>query len=359
MPVFQQLYKDFQFASRDYKKEINFIHNSTRIKLSYGIGGIHSVNNNEIYESNNISIVITSDVSSLYPNLIINYDLIRQHIVLEQYKKIKVERMIAKRTGDKAKDATYKLILNSTSGLLDNQHSWLYYPEGAMKMRLMGQLVMTKVIEELAINGFQVVSANTDGVEVIVNRDREAEYYDIVNSVGKFFRLDFEHDIYKKIVYKNVNNYVAANAQGKIKIKGSTFITEPNLGDSCNHLIVSKALVEYFTKGTDIEEFIKTKSHHIYDYCLSKKVDKTYQVVWGNEVLPQRLNRFYVSTKGRNLFKRKEGKDTHILKGWGVQIYNKHSDNQEHSIDYRFYISEARKIINELETANYTQLKLF
>lgn len=358
LPVFQELYRDFQSASRDYKKEIVFIHNSTRIKLSYGIGGIHSVNNDEIYESDDNSIIITSDVSSLYPNLIINYDLIRQHIVLEQYKKIKVERMIAKKTGNKPKDATYKLILNSTSGLLDNQHSWLYYPEGAMKLRIMGQLVMTKVIEELAINNFRVVSANTDGVEVIVTRSREAEYYDIVNSVGKFFNLDFEHDIYKKIVYKNVNNYVAVNTQDKIKVKGSTFITTPNLGDSCNHLIVSKALVEYFTKGTDIETFIK-QDHHIYDYCLSKKVDKTYQVVWGNQVLPQRLNRFYVSTRGRNLFKRKEGKDTHILKGWGVQIYNEHSDNQEHSIDYRFYISEARKIISELETANYTQLKLF
>lgn len=365
LPVFQELYTEFKTANkiqnRTYHKDIAFIHKNTAIKLSYGIGGIHSVNNNEIYETDDNNLVITSDVASLYPNLIINYQLIRQTEVLQQYSALKVERMIAKKQGDKSKDATFKLILNSTSGLLDNQHSWLYYPQGAMKLRIMGQLVMTKAIEELADTGFKVVSANTDGIEVIVARDREQEYYNIVDNVGKFFNLDFEHDVYKKIVYKNINNYVAVNQDNKIKVKGSTFISEPNLGDSCDHLIISKALQEYFANGVNPEEYIKRANHHIFDFCLSKKVDRSYTVVHGDTALPQRLNRFYVSTKGKYLYKRREDKLTHMLKGWGVEIYNNHVSKpiSEYNIDYRFYISETRKIISEIEIPNITQLQLF
>ena len=81
--------------------------------------------------------------------------------MLQQYLNVKTERIIAKKAKDKAKDTFLKLILNSTSGLLDNQHSWLYFPEGAMRLRLIGQLFLTKTIEVCIINKWQVVSANT------------------------------------------------------------------------------------------------------------------------------------------------------------------------------------------------------
>jgi hypothetical protein len=299
--------------------------------------------------------------ASLYPNLIINYNCVKQPEVLDIYSKTKDERMIAKRTGDHGKNATYKLILNSTSGLIDNKHSWLYYPGGAMKMRLMGQLIMTKTMEEVALAGFRVVSLNTDGSEVIVERDRLEEYYKIVDNVGKQFNLEFEHEIYKKIVYKNVNSYVAVKDNGKIKQKGAFFITNPNIGDSCNHLIIQKALIEYFVNGVKPEDYITRKGHHIYDFCLSKKVDRSYKVVFGDKILPQRLNRFYVSKKGKYIYKRRKNKNTNILKDWGVQIYNNHVDKPitEYNIDYRFYIHQVNKVIQEIELPNKIQLQLF
>jgi hypothetical protein len=56
------LVEEMQQYGREFKKEIPYICNNTRIKLSYGVGGIHSVNDNEIYESNNKEVVVTSDV---------------------------------------------------------------------------------------------------------------------------------------------------------------------------------------------------------------------------------------------------------------------------------------------------------
>jgi hypothetical protein len=362
--IFQDLYNDFTIATRDFKRKIPYIQNNTRVKLSYGIGGIHSENFNEIYESNKDELVVTSDVASLYPNLIINYKLIRYPIVLKRYTEIKDERIIAKRERNHNKNVTYKLVLNSVSGLLDNKYSWLYYPEGAMKMRIMGQLIMSKAIEEVALAGFRVVSANTDGIEVIVPKSKLEEYYTIVDTVGTQFNLDFEHEIYKKIVYKSVNEYIAITQSGSIKVKGSAFITEPNLGDSCNHLIIPKALQAYFKDGIKPKTFITKSDHNILDFCLSKKVDKSYKVKHKGQFLPQRLNRFFVSKNGGYLYKHRKNKDTHMLKGWGVEIYNNHNISSEETIsdkniDYTFYISETNKLISELETPNYIQQTLF
>lgn len=358
LPQFKELYKEMCVADRSFKKTILLNHKNTSIRIDYGVGGVHSHNKNEMYESTEKELVYTSDVGSLYPNLILNYKAIRQPVVLKQYGKIKDERMIAKRTGDKNKNVTFKLILNSTSGLLDSKYSWLYYPEGAMKMRLMGQLIMTKTVEELVLKGFKVVSINTDGCECIVRKEREQEYLSIVNNVGKSLDLEFEHEVYSKIVYSNINNYVAVGADGSLKQKGRTFITEPNLGDSCNHLIIPKALIEYFTKGTKPEEFIK-ECTNIFDFCISMKSSKKFTVYWNNQK-QQRLNRFFVSKSGKYIYKSEDGKKMkNMLKGWAVQLYNNHieQDISNYNIDYSFYISQTRKWISEIERHN--QLTLF
>lgn len=159
--VFQDMFQRWLESYDTVSDEFIFNEGLTELTLTYGIGGLHSVNENEKYYSNDTHIVKTSDVASLYPNLIINYKCIRFPEVLKKYKEVKDERIIAKRTGEKSKDALFKLILNSISGMLDNKYSWLYFPEGALRMRLIGQLILTKFIEKCALSGWKVVSANT------------------------------------------------------------------------------------------------------------------------------------------------------------------------------------------------------
>ncbi len=359
LPIFQELYQDMCKASRDFKKEVVLIHNNTSIKISYGIGGIHSVNNNESYAESDTELVLTSDVASMYPNLIVNYELIRYPIILEKYKQVKADRIEAKKSGNKSKDSLLKLILNSTSGLIDNQHSWLYYPEGAMKLRLMGQLVLTVVIERLVIKGYKVISANTDGIEVVVPKDREQEYYSIVDKVGEEFDLIFEHEAYKKIIYQNVNSYLALTASGKLKQKG-LFVEKPDLTNSVDFLVIPKALKAYYIDSTAVEDFIRNHGE-IYDFCCSKKVDKSYDVIWttpeGKTLKQQRLNRFYASTKGGYILKHRDDSSSHILKASGVMIYNNKTEDFPDDVNYLFYINQVNTIIRELE--NNGQLLLF
>lgn len=359
LDCFKTVYNEMCNAFDSYSKEVILLQGKTKLKITYGKGGIHSVNKNEAYYEDENNTIITSDIASLYPNFIINNALFRFKQVLDIYTKVKSDRIEAKRNKDKSKDALLKLILNSTSGLIDNEHSWLYYPEGAMKLRLGGQLVLTLAIERLALADFQVISANTDGIECIVPKDREQEYYDIVNQVGKEFSLDFEHEKYKKIIYQNVNSYIA-QTESKIKQKGQ-FVEKPELTNSVDYLIIPKALKAYYIDNIPVDKFVR-EHKNILDFCCSQKVDKSYHIVWTDSSFvskkQQRLNRFYASTKGGYIYKCRNNKQSHLLKESGVQIYNNHNNKDfPNDVNYRFYISEINKIINQINRNN--QIDLF
>lgn len=332
-----------------FKVDKIIIKNNTKLKLSYGIGGLHSVNDNEIHTANDEYCIITSDVASLYPTLIENYNCLPFPEVQEAYSDKKVQRFKHKK--GTTENLFYKLILNSVSGHLDQEYSWLYYPQGAMKMRLMGQLILTKLIDLCIESSFQVISANTDGIEVRLKRSDLDIYYSLIKQVEEQFNLSFEHDFYKKIVYLNVNSYMAITESGKIKQKGD-FVTNPSLGNSVDFLVIPKALNAYFQDSIPIDMFIKTNKQ-IYDFCASKKISKTFTVLHnGNKV--QNLNRFYASKKGAYSYKRKGQSEHHVLKDSSVIIYNNHVEEFPNNIDYQFYISKTQKIIDMLQPKQLT-----
>lgn len=305
---------------------------------------------------------MTSDFESLYPNLIINYNCIRFPEVLKRYSEIKDERVEAKINGDRTKNLFSKRILNSTSGLLDNEYSWLYHPENALKMRLIGQLILTKLVEECILHNWQVISANTDGIEAIVPKQEIDLYQKTLDKIAEEFNLKLEHEKYKKIIYKNVNNYICETESSKLKQKG-LFVYKKPLGDSVDELVIAKALEQYYINNIKPEEFIKNPEKYnltIFDYCKSNKIDKKYTVYWNNEI-QQNLNRYYFSKNKPYLFKRKNNIGTfeHINVGEGVILYNNHieKDWKDYDINYQHYISQTNKIINEIN--NYNQLTLF
>lgn len=361
-PLFQQLWIDVCSSVNSFSKELIVNINNTSIRLTYGIGGLHSVNENEKYYSDDLIQIKTSDIASLYPNIIINYNCIRFPEVLQQYLNVKSERIIAKKAKNKAKDTFLKLILNSTSGLLDNQHSWLYFPEGAMRLRLIGQLFLTKCIEICILNNWQVVSANTDGIEVLVPKHQLDNYEQQLNQTSKNFNLDFEHENYNKIIYKNVNNYICETESGKLKQKGF-FVPKPILSNSVDELVIAKALEAYYIKNISPKEFISNPNKydlHIYDYCKSNKIGKDF-IVYHNGEIQQQLNRYYFSKSAPYLFKQKYGVGTmqHVNVGEGVEIFNNYKQKEwfDYKINYQYYISKTQKIIDEID--NFNQLSLF
>ncbi len=371
LKVFQDLYERIRNSYNTFSEEILVTEGDTNIRLTYGIGGLHSVNCNEKYYSNEKQLVKTADFASLYPRLIINYRTIRFPEVLHRYSEIKDERLIAKKAKLKVKDTFLKLILNGISGLLDSGYSWLNYHEGAMRLRIIGQMVLTKVIEMCILRNWKVISANTDGIEMIIPVEDEEEYNMAFRDIELQFDLELEHDTYESIVYANVNNYIAvtkANEEKKSSTKRKGIFKlkhEIPLGDSVNELVISICLNLYFTQGILPQTVIENPEKyglHIYDFCRSNKIAKNYKVIWNNE-RQQQLNRYYVCKNAPYLYKRKNTKQTleNVLAGWGVQLYNEHKELplSEYNIDYRYYLSKISKIITDLNNKNQTKLELF
>jgi len=366
--VFKLLLQKLHTSVNTFSETVYFNCNKTTILLTYGMGGIHSVNRNQKFKTDSNYQLLTSDVASLYPTVIENYKLIRFVEVLKRYSTIKKERLLAKSGKLEGKDNNlyntfYKLVLNGVSGLLDQAYSWLYYPEGAMKLRLMGQLILTKLIEEASLANFQVVSANTDGIEVLVDKNRLDEYYKLVNQVEQQFNVLFEHEFYDRIYYWSVNDYLAVIKQPNevlpldklnIKQKGM-MVTSPELSNSVDSLIIPKALNYYFIYGIPIEETIKQETN-IYLFCNAPKVDKKFTVWWGGEK-QQRLNRYYVSKSGEYLYKQKpNGNLENMLKGYTIQLLNDNREKTKYDINYQYYIRKCKELIEDIEPS---QLKLF
>lgn len=110
------LKEEKQKNTADRWKKTVFIND---VEITYSLGGIHTKNKPEIYISDNQWIIVDSDCASMYPSAIINYGLYPQHLgpeFLNTYKKIRQDRIKAKREGNKVMNMTYKLALNGISG---------------------------------------------------------------------------------------------------------------------------------------------------------------------------------------------------------------------------------------------------
>lgn len=358
---FQELYNSICNSYNTFNREI-VVQNpdKSRFKLTISVGGIHSQNNNEKYISTDSIKVITQDIGSMYPTNIENYSYISPDLgkeMLDIYSNIKQERFQAKKQKLKTKDTFLKLCLNSFSGLIDNEYSWLYAPEQALGLRLTGQLQLCSMMELLILNGFSIISANTDGIEVLVETSKLPLYNNLLEQHAKQYNLIWETDEYKFIYYSNVNNYIALTNSGKIKCKGE-YVYEKVLDGSNDVLIVPIAVKEYFVNNIPIEETIKNHKN-IYDFCSAKKIDKKYRIIYNNQT-QQQLNRFFVSKKGAYLYKQKEGKTTyeHVFKDGGVILLNQKTDKtpQELQVDFQYYIRKANEVIKLFEKS---QLELF
>lgn len=357
-PFFQQIYQEVCDANNGFSKEFVFKHfDSTHIKIAMGSGGLHSVNKNESYETTTKQKVLTSDVESLYPTLLINYRFIRPELydVLDIYAEKKKERLEAKKSGNKIVNETLKLVLNATTGLMDSQYTWLFSPAQIMALRLTGQLILLRLFEECELKHIKIVSLNTDGVESILLEENEEIYFNIIKEIEKEFNLKFEHEQYKFIKYKSVNDYIALTIKDKIKVKGE-FIYEKILDGSNEFLIIPLAVKEFFVNNIPIEKTIRNHTN-IFSFCAAKKINRDYSITRNGQP-QQQLNRFYASKKGAYLYKQKNTKDTkeNIFKESAVQLLNQVPDKFPTDVSYDFYIRKANEMIKLFEP---DQLKLF
>ena len=329
-------------------------------KISIGVGGIHSINKPEVIIPKEDELLLDTDAASLYPTLLIEYGFYPKHLgssFIDIYKQIRTERIEAKHLGNKSKDTTLKLALNAVTGNLQNEYSWLYSPFAVMQIRMNGQLLLLKLAEKLIAINCKIIQYNTDGLFLICKKNRKDEYDAIIKEFEQFSRLTMETTEFKAMYQYAINDYLAIPIKGEPKTKG-LFIYDLRLGKGLGNIIRAKALKEYFINKIPIEYTIKNHTD-IKDFLLSQKVNKDFKVEWNNKI-QQHTNRFYVSKKGAYLYKYKDlfgkRKYTSLISGYGVELFNDYIEKpiKEYNIDYSYYISETRKIIEEMEPKQLT-----
>lgn len=334
--------------------------------LSVGVGGIHSINKPKIYVPNEDEYIGHADVASMYPSFIVQYKWIPRHLGEEfwqVYAGIYHERIEAKHSGQKLKSDALKLTLNSVTGKMQQETSWMYDPFSVFKIRINGQLVLLMLVDRLLELGCEIIQVNTDGVMYVAKKNATESISNAIREVEDITRLSFETDRYEAFYQYAVNDYFGvvegwseSHDPNLIERKGM-FITENRLGKGMAPVIIPKAVINYFLTKEPIDVFIKRQTD-IRDFLMTQRVDKKFKVLWGDSKA-QRISRWYASINGPFIYKYKPGENPeHMLKDSGVTILNTLDDSpiENRKINYRYYIREANKII-----VNFTeqQLELF
>lgn len=342
----------------------------SNVVYSIGVGGIHTIHTPKIFLPKDDEFIGHADVTSMYPSLLIKYQWGPRHLgklFCDIFSNLYKERIEAKRTGQDLKNKFLKIVLNSPTGKMQQEVSWLYDPFNVFKIRINGQLILLMVVDRLLSLGCEIIQCNTDGVVYRSKKTSANRIQEVIAEVESITRLSFEVDEYEAFYQYAINDYFGVikgwskSHNPKLIEKKGMFITETKLGKGLAPVVIPKAVINYFLTGQTVDEFIKN-DNDIYDFLMTQAVDRKFKVEHGDKPI-QRINRFYASTNGAYLYKVKQNPDgelqyNNMLTKSGVTVLNKLDDRLmvDRKVNYRYYISEAKKIISDFTEQ---QLELF
>ena len=364
--VLEDMKKQIVYSKERKSYEKKFV--LSNVVYSVGVGGIHSIHTPQIFLPKDDEHIGHADVTSMYPSFLIKYQWGPRHLgklFCDIFSEIYDERVEAKRTGQKVKNLFLKIVLNSPTGKMQQEVSWMYDPFNVFKIRINGQLILLMLVDRLLELGCEIIQVNTDGVVYRAKNQLREGIERAIHEVESITQLMFEVDEYEAFYQYAINDYFGVEKgysethDPKLIEKKGMFITDTKLGKGLAPVVIPKAVINYFLTKQPVDEFI-VKDRDIRDFLMSQAVDKKFKVVHGEKPI-QRINRFYASTDGPYLYKVDPNGDrdkTNMLTKSGVTILNKFDERpiEDRKINYRYYISEAKKVI-----ADFTeqQLSLF
>ncbi len=402
-------------------KSFHRILHFANIIIKFAKGGVHSEDKPLILTKNIDEIIQEKDVGSMYPGSIIEGKFYPEHLGEEWYLGIKhlfdernfnIKPALKKEVYKSheynfldSKQNAYKLGMNGGGyGKTGSDFSWQYDPMVIMKTTFKGQLSLLMLVEDLYLAGVQIISMNTDGVVIKYNKSLSEIVLKIHTNWEKTTRYILEDTNYEKIIFRDVNNYIAyiIDDKGnhlKYKMKGC-FEIDRDYHKNHSKRIVPIALANYFINNVSVENTIynhlnKNKysfceNYGIYDFCLGAKMKGQNELVqryWkGYDLIEEplsKMNRYYVSNTGVELIKKlpplekhyltetdkyklkfdpnqmnifdiiedvkidAENRDENLESGYKCTLFNKYKE-YEYDLNYDYYIKECYNIIDKL-----------
>lgn len=258
----------------------------------FGWGGVHGAREKYCAQG----YFINMDVASLYPSLMIRYNLHSRSCNPAKFNDIVQTRLEYKREKNPLQ-APLKIVINGTYGAMKDKHNPLYDPRQANNVCVYGQLLLLDLMEHLEPY-CEIIQSNTDGVLVKMPDSQSEDAFfskidDIADEWEKRTGLSLEFDEYQRVYQKDVNNYVIVDFDGKHKSKGAYVKKLSSLDYDLP--IVNKAMIDFMVSGIPIETTIRG-CDLLKEFQQVKKISSKYKyIAHGDTVLNERCIRCFAS----------------------------------------------------------------
>ena len=338
-------------SNRNYKKKL--LMDVGGVPTVFGWGGLHSAIPSYFGEGE----FILSDIASMYPAIMIEYNYLSRNVKeKEKYREIRDRRIELKKTKD-PKQAPLKIVLNSTYGASKDKYNELYDPLMANNVCITGQLLLLDLAEKVEPY-CKIIQLNTDGILVkIEDPTLKNKYLEECDKWSKRVRLDLEHDKYKKIIQKDVNNYIAVELDDTFKAKGM-YVKKLNMIDY-DLPIVNEAVVNNLIYNTPIEETILQCDELIKFQKIVKITGKYKGASHNNVKLKEKVFRVFASNDERDgsIYKIKGVDKFEKIANTPINcfIMNENVKNEKctHNLDKLYYIDIANDRIDKFKNNEF------
>ena len=331
----------------------------------FGFGGLHQALIN--YTGKNLC---NFDVASLYPSLLIQYDLASRGMKNpDAYKDVYHTRIEAKHNGDTLLNLGLKLILNGSIGAFLSDYNPLYDTWSNSTVCVYGQLLLFILCKRLYEAGFIIVQTNTDGI--MVEKRDDVDFMTICKKWEEETRLVLEYDDIVSVRQLNVNNYTTLFSNGKIKSKG-VFLNNEKFSNAVSKILCNIAFGKPLLEGCKARDFVIFKRHgigEIYDAITNQKLEGRSLAFVIGKASDSRTQAYYSRSRNEREVVKKDEKGKPVLDENGKQVteivhsISKISGFTEHmllvddvnevkmeDVNTDMYIAMARNLLGEVTT---------
>lgn len=295
--------------------------------FTFGSGGLHSAvghltttksgKKKPVYDLVNTTDVYQLDVTSMFPNIMIRDGLLGP--ATDKYAALVADRIENKKAGN-PKAKTQKIVINATYGGTRSNWLNLYNPKVAIHVNVAGMVAVYNLARGLSKIG-QIIQVNTDGVAVKLSNDPSAKerMFKIKKQWEDYFKLNLELTHFKRLIQRDVNNYIAVKDNDHLKLKGGA-IAQAETRDplkSTTPTVLQTALLHHILyPADDLGKYLTDLREKVpftnWCWTLASTVSKLqtgYTTDANGRRLPQKVNRAYASKFGDSYYKeRTQGK---------------------------------------------------
>ncbi len=325
-----------------------------------GFGGIHGAIPTYREKAEKGRSIRNQDVASYYPHLMTLDGYCSRSIPDPKvYADMLERRMQAKRSGDKATANALKLVANTTYGAMLNKYNDLYDPLMGRSVCITGQLRLLELAIHLVAKcpSIKIIQLNTDGIMVSIDDYDLNVYQAICREWQQRTGFELEEDCISEIIQKDVNNYIEIAEDGSTKIKGGLLVRGISQAGAFkvnnNATVVATAIVDYFVKGTPVEQTIRA-CDDIFAFQLIAKASHKYRgafhQIHGQRHEVQRCNRVYAVNDARygTLYKIRQDGGCDKIAGLPEHcVVDNENELSVNDIDKAWYIKLAKKYIKD------------